>query len=492
MAKESTTGAPSRQLIELSLTRPPVHSFNRQLVRIVIDTVGAMAATLWLLRENELIMCEEIEEAVGAVRSIRVPEADQQRALRNAFEKGEVVVLRDAPAGFDPLGPDPATQRTLVFIPVAGLRGNLGVLRLILAPADEPMLAKQVQLAETLSGYYSLYSAQRILTVQHEERRDIDRLSKAILQLQHYTFSRQLPDVVVNSGVEVARIDRAVLLTTDSEGQLRVRSVSSVAQLDKKGAWARLVCELGEVALQSAQPVQYIEGVTNTDEIEDEELREFVNSYVLMTEAKSLLVYPLKSGEESVGVLLFEGFQAEGGLTLFERVLCTVYASHAASALANHRRFERVPLSSWHAKRIDQEIEGVKRGRPWVGKALKWGLLVLFLAGLVWLAWFLPVSEKVGASCFVAAEAERVITARIPGKIEAVHFEQGVDVHESDLLIEFETDDIRLKLDEETQNSKDLETSIAKLRGEAADERDPEHRSQLAQIRALGYRLLAK
>ena len=39
----------SRQLIELSQSAPPVHSFNRQLLRIVIDSVGAMAATLWLV-----------------------------------------------------------------------------------------------------------------------------------------------------------------------------------------------------------------------------------------------------------------------------------------------------------------------------------------------------------------------------------------------------------------------------------------------------------
>ena len=113
MAKETTTGAASRQLIELSLTRPPVHSFNRQLVRIVVDTVGAEAATLWLLRENELILCEEIEETVGAVRGIRVAQDAQQKALRTAFEQGEVVRLEDAAGGFDPLSTEPEVRRRL-------------------------------------------------------------------------------------------------------------------------------------------------------------------------------------------------------------------------------------------------------------------------------------------------------------------------------------------------------------------------------------------
>jgi len=492
MGKEITTGAASRQLIELSLTRPPVHSFNRQLVRIVIDTVGATAATLWLLRENELVLCEEIEDAVGAVRSIRVPQEAQQRALRTAFEKGEVVILKDAPATFDPLGPPPEAQRNLVFIPVAGLRGNLGVLRLILPPSSEPMLSRQVQLAETLSGYYSLYSAQRILTVQHEERRDIDNLSKAILQLQHYTFSRQLPEVVVNSGVEVARIDRVVLLTTRNGGELSVRAVSSVAEADRKGAWSRLVCELGELVLQLGQPVQYLEGVNKPEDIEDEELRELINSYLLMTQATSVLIYPLSSGEEKVGVLLFENFGRESALTVFERVLCTVYASHAASALSNYRRFMSVPLSRFYAKRVDREAEGARRGRPWVGKALKWAALALLLIGVFWLLVLYPVNEKVGAACFVVPETERIVTAKTPGKIERVLFDLGDDVEESQLLIQFETEQIELELNRERENARALEMQIVQARAAAADEADPKARARLADVAVLEHQLAAK
>jgi len=492
MAKETTTAAVSRQRIELSLTKPPVHSFNRQLVRIVLDTVGALAATLWLLRENELILCEEIEETVGAVKGIRAPQEQQQRALRAAFEKGEVVVLSDTAPGFDPLGPDPETRPSLVFIPVAGLRGSLGVLRLILPPTDQTSLSRQVQLAETLSGYYSLYSAQRILTVQHEERRDIDRLSKAILQLQHYTFSRELPDVVVNSAVEVARIDRTVLLTTDDDAQLKVRAVSSVAQVDKKSAWTRLACELGEVVLQLGQPVQFIHGISKTEDIEDEELREYVNSYVLLTEAKSLLIYPLVSGQDKVGVLLLESFSQESALTVFERVLCTVYATHAASALDNHRRFESVPLSRFYAKRLDREDDTVRRGKPWLGRVVRWTVGVALLVFVVWFAGFHPVPEKVTATCFVMPETERTITAKSPGQIESVLFAMGDDVAEGTVLIKLRTDQLELQLHQEMENAENIRARIVKLRGKTVDERDPESSANLAEVEALTHALAAK
>ncbi len=492
MAKEQTSAAVSRQLIELSLTRPPVHSFNRQLVRIVIDAVDADAATLWLLRDDELILCEEIEDSVGAVKSIRVSPQSQQQALRGAFEKGEVSVLRDRSDGFDPLAPEAETQRALVFIPVVGLRGNLGVLRLVLPPVTEPLLSRQIQLAETLSGYYSLYSAQRILSVQHEERRDIDRLSKAILQLQHYTFSSQLPEVIVNSGVEVARIDRVVLITVNQDQEPRVRAVSSVVENNKRSAWTRLACEFAEVLMQAGKPMQLVEGLTKPEEIEDEELREYTHSYMLMTNARSLLAYPLTVGDEKIGALLFETFSREENLTVFDRVLCTVFASHAASALANHRRFESLPLSRFYAQRLDREVEGVKRGRPWVGKATKWAVGLALAIAVIYLAFFMPVSEKVGAQCYVAPAHERVITAKIPGEIEEVSFAQGMDVQAGDLLIKLRTDQIALKLNEELENAKNLSTRITKLRGEAADALDPEASSRLAEVEALTHSLAAK
>ena len=493
MAKETMTPeVVSRQLIELSLTKPPVHSFNRQLVRIVVDTVGAMGATLWLLRENELILCEEIEQVVGAVRGIQIPEQQQQQALRATFEQGEVVVLPDGLPGSVPSEFGTGDQRSLVFIPVVGLRGNLGVLRLIFPPVSEAVLRRQIQLAETLSGYYSLYSAQRILTVQHEERQDIDRLSKAILELQHYTFSRQLREVVVNSAVEIARLDRVVLVTADKDGELRLGAVSSVSEPNKKGAWARLVCELGEIVLQTGKPLHFLAGMTSLEDIEDEELRRQVNSYVAMTGSKSLLVFPLTSGDVKVGVLFFENY-AEQTLTNFERVLCTVFAAHAASALANRRLFEHIPFSGFYAKKIESGDELVRRGRSRARKAAKWAVGLLIGAAVVWFVGFMPVDEKIGAKCFVQPEEQRTVTARIAGEIEQVHFDQGDSVEQGDLLVKLRTDELELELSKELANAKNIEARIVKLRGEEDNERDLERRgSLLAEMRVLGHSARAK
>jgi len=490
--KKAIPAAAARQLIDLSVTQPPVHSFNRQFARIVVDTLGADAVTLWLVRDNELILVEQIEERVGAVRDIGVSEQEQEQALRNAFEKGEMSLLRD---GVDGRGTLPATladQETLVFIPMMGLQGNVGVMRIVLAAAPEELFARLIQLAESLSGYYSLYYAQRVLSTQHEERQDIDRLSKTILQLQHYSFSSQLPEVTVNSAMEIAPLDRTVLLLPDRSGQLRVKAVSSVSTPDHKGAWARLAGELGEIILRDGEPLHFFPDVTPAEQIEDEELRRRLNSYVAMTNVTSLLIYPLKAGDRETGVLILEKLGPQR-LTNFERVLCTVYAGHAASALANHRLFLSLPLSGLLARKIDKETEKTKRGPGKTARLLKWSAGAAALAAVVWLVGFYPVPEKIGASCFVQPEEVRLVTPPISGEIEEVGFDQGDHVNEGDLLLKLRTDEIELQLSKELENAANIKAQITKRSGEVEQERGTSEGSRLlADVGILQHSLAAK
>ncbi len=484
--------AVSRQLIELSLARPPTYSFNRQLLRIVVEAVGALGATLWLLQKSELVRCEDVEDAVETIKSIRLPEGRQQECLRTSFDQGCAVVVDDAGQGFDPFRPPSSQLRTLAFVPVAGLSGPVGVIRLVMPPLEPAALSRAVQLAEALAGYYSLYGAQRILTIQQKEREDIDRLSKAILQLQHFTFSHQLPEVIVNSAVEIARVDRVVLLT-GSEEELQVAAVSSVSESNRKGAWSRAVCELGEVLLHGERPLHFFPGRSELEEIEDEELRQQVNSYCLMTEARSLLLYPLSAGGEKAGVLMLEGF-GEQPVSSFERALGTVYAAHAGSALANHRLFERVPMSGMFARRLDREAQGIARRPSRVGRWVKWALIVAVVAAGGWFVAVRPVAEKVRADCLVAPAETRIVTARVAGEVEEVNFRQGQRVAAGHLLVKMRTDEIDLQLARELENAKNIQARIVKLRGEAEKARQPEDQagSLLAEIRAMEHTLAAK
>ena len=484
--------AVAKRLVELSVSQPAVHSFNRQFVRIVVDTTGADAVTLWLVRENELILCEQIEERVGAVQQIQSAEDRQQAALREAFEEGEVQVLESGSQGFDPFQPGGGAKENLVFVPVAGLQGNVGVMRLVFRDVSEEVFPRLIQLAELLSGYYSLYTAQRILNAQHKERQDIDKLSKTIVQLQHYSLSSQLPEVVVNSAMEIANLDRAVLLTPTSGTELEVKAVSSVANPDRKGAWSRLACDLGRLVLRRGEPVHFFPGVTDLEQIEDEELRDRLNSYVPMTDVTALLVYPLQSAGHDVGVLILENFEDQQ-LGAFERVLCTVYATHAGSALANHQLFTSLPLSSLLAKKVDKETAQIKRGPGKLSKLLKVAVVLGVLGAIVWLVGFYPVPERIDARCFVQPSKTRLVTAPRAGEIDKVNFEQGAYVQQDDLLLRLRTDEVQTRLNEELENLEALNVQLKKLRGEAEEtENTAERSSKLARASILRHSLEAK
>jgi hypothetical protein len=211
-----------------------------------------------------------------------------------------------------------------------------------------------------------------------------------------------------------------------------------------------------------------------------------------MTGSKSLLIFPLTAGEDKVGVLFFESY-AEQPLTNFERVLCTVFAAHAASALANRRLFEQVPFSRFYTKKIESGDEVVRRGRSRVRKAAKWGAVLLAAAAGVWFLGFFPVADKVGAKCFVEPEETRVVTAKIAGEIEQVGFELGDHVNQDVVVVRLRTDELQLNLNKELENAKSIEARMVKLRGDAENEQDPERRgSLLAEMRILEHSAKAK
>ncbi len=489
MGTDSTTKSVCRNLVELSAARPPVHSFNRQFVRLLLDATGALAATLWLVEGEELRRSEEIEQSVGAIQSIQLSEQQQQQALRSAYEGGQAVVLENRPEGFDPLLAEETASRRVVFVPIVGPRGSFGVIRLIFRDLPEGILTPSVQLAEVISGYYTLYAAQRALEVQHRERQDIDRLSKAILQLQHFTFSRSLPEVVVNSALEVTpQLDRAALLTADKTGELSVAAVSSVSEPGKKTAWAKLLRELGDVVLQCGETVQFIAGVTDPANIDDPELREYVNSYVVMTEASSLLIFPLRFDELKVGVIVFEAFNKQP-LSAFEMVLCTVFAAHVGSALANHQEYRRIPFSRLFARGLDEAAGKRRRGRFGLSTATRIILIGVLAAAVIWFVGLRDVPQTVGADCFVASLASRVVTARVGGEIESVHFRHGERVQESQVLIRQNPDRLELEIERSRRTIEAIQMRIDRLRAEAARDIVPEEggTSLLAGVKELEH-----
>ena len=483
----------SRQLIELAAASPPLHSFNRQFVRLLLDGTQALAVTLWLVSRDELTLSEEIEESVGAIAGIKLPSKEQERDLRRAYEHGETVVRENRPAAFDPLVAEQEARRVLAFVPLAGAGGSFGVARLVFPPLSDGELRDKARLAESVCGYYAFYDAVRVIQVRHRERQDIDRLSKAVLQLQHYSFSRSLPEVAVNSAMELTpRLERVSFLTADKTGSLQIAAVSSVSSPDRKGPWAKLLCEMAQVILQRGEPLEYVLEQSAASEIEEPELREYVNSYGVMTGVKSLLAYPLRFGERKLGAMVFESFQ-EAPLSGFEKMLCAVFAAHAGSALGNNADFRRVPLSRLLSRGLDEGRRKTRRGRQGLRTGWKVALALLAAGAAVWFVGFHKVPEKVGAACFVAPYVSRVVTAKVAGEIAGVDFEHGEIVKESQVLIRQRADLTELSLSRALENLQGIKANMQRLRGEANTPRaDRPQGNVLAQIVVLEHAFAAE
>lgn len=474
----------SKDLIEFGRSAPPLQAYNRQILQMLPQVVGARAATLWIVRDGQLLMADQVEKTPGAASSLKTPEDKQQAVIKRAYERQESISIGSGMAG--------ENAENLIFVPVSDIQGVLGVVRLVFGDVESDKLSRLTQLAELICGYYSLYSANRVLSAKQQEREELDKLSKAILQLQHYTFSNHLPEVVVNSAVEIAPLDRAVLLTNNGKSEYGIVGVSSTIETTKDSAWSRLTGELAAVVSEMNEPLIFSKSDQKMEEIDNDQLREKVNSYLLMTDTSTLMVFPLVSGGEHIGVLILERFK-DTKLTEIERVVCTIYAAHSASAVGNHRIFNSVPLHSFYAKKLEKEEEEVSRRPLRIWKAVKTAIFLAIIAALVYLGGFYPVTEKIGADCFVVPYNTRILTSNISGEIENVHFEQGSFVTEGTPLLQLRTEDIRLQLGRERENAKNIHAEMAMLRGRAEDETNPQQRGRmLAEIQALTHSYNAK
>jgi multidrug efflux pump subunit AcrA (membrane-fusion protein) len=489
---KTPSASTGEQLLALIKSLPAEDDFQRSFLQILSEALESPAITMWKITDEGLEVAEHVEQKGRQGVRINLPEQDQQEALRKAVQEGKGVHLSEGGAGFDPIsGVSGGGRGHVLFQPLMDRENIAGVLRVLLPPQPQKHVRQKVKFCEVLAGYFSFYRAYAELSRREGDQAEIDHLSRSLLQLQHYTFSANLPEVVVNSAVEIASLDRAVLLVWE-KSSLKVESVSSAVMPNKKAAWNKLCCELGELVLEREEPLEFFPDEESVDQIPDAELREKVNSYVLMTDVKSLLCFPLRSHSDRVGVLICEKM-TEPPLSDVERKNCTIYATHVASVVENHRIFMDLPLSGIYAKRLSEKGETTKRGPLPIGKITKWMITLFVLAAILWLVCIHSVPEKVKARCFVEPFRARIVTSRIAGEVKNVYFDLGEFVQEGTPLIELRSEDIKLALNKEKENAKNIQAEIIKLRGEAEAETDIGKRGQsLAQLAIKQHALEAK
>lgn len=470
-------------------------SFQRDFLSTVVTMLHADAADVWYMQTEGFSRAQVVERTQGVLRRTGLNSEQEYDNLGECLQKGAPVRITHGgkEEAFDPLQPPGSKRETqVVYIPVRRDNERQDVVRVIWTALTEAQCSSMLPLAELACGYYHLYWLQQQLGNREMENERFDRLSRAICQVYHYTFSTSMADVAVNSALETLPLDRVVLLEADKKGKLSIASASSTVNPSNKSAWTRALCEMGETVLATGIPLEIVPEEFSLQDIEERELSDKASSYHLISSASTLLVHPLLFGSEKPGVMVMEVF-AEEPLADYDRKACHVYSTHVASALGNHRLFQRVPFHSFYARKLEKEIERTSRRPMRTGRIAKFALIAAVLLCAGWFVGVYQVPEKVGAKCVVVPSVSRTLTAPLAGQVETVNFKQGQVVKKGAVVIKLRTDKIQLELSKEKENYSKITAQIAKLRGQVQDATKPERRNELlAELRIQNHKLEAK
>lgn len=445
------------------LTTQPLESqdFYRRLLSLLIQTTQCQGVTLWLLQGDELILADHLEARQGVLRELNVPEDQQAEALKKAFGEGAPQLFVTGEAS------DPPEQRhTVLFMRIGGIRQPLGVLRIIAQALNEEGARTLLSVAQCFMGYGVLKEALQHSQRQEFERGILEKLGRSSVALHSSTLTTRFATTAVNTATEVINVDRVSLLLPIKKGRMKLEAVSAVDYPDAKSAWNRALTEMSEEAITLDQPLRYVEGQTDPNDLPTH-IRDKLAAYVQVSECKVILLLPLRSRTGPVGLLVLETWD-ESALNEFETAAATVYASHVAIALDNSVYFSRLPFSGHYARKRDKQLAKAKPPRRLLRHA-KWFLMGVMLIALIAYFGFVTVDETVSCQCQVQASDWAVVVPKVSGEIRRVNIREKSQVRKGEILFEFDTDKLMLNKRKLEYEIEQIARDIRRLQGEAVE-----------------------
>jgi len=194
--------------------------------------------------------------------------------------------------------------------------------------------------------------------------------------------------------------------------QVRVRAVNHIEKITRQ---MRVIVDM-ELAMEEALD-QNVE-IVYPEPADPGYITRFTRQYAQQYQAQSLLLIPLRKGDDAVGVLLLER-ETNTPFTLAEATTLRLTCELATARLLD--LFER---QRWFGARLATQT---KKSLAWfVGPKQTW-LKVSALAVIVGLigSYTIHGPRKAEGTCIIQAVNKRVYCAPFEGKIEAVYVEPG-------------------------------------------------------------------
>jgi multidrug efflux pump subunit AcrA (membrane-fusion protein) len=341
------------------------------------------------------------------------------------------------------------TDQLLLIAPLVVGGSHRGVVELLLAPTS----AEQAR-AEALRAILGAGAAFAEFYGRHQDRLQtklacVEELESFTQAVHERLSSRHVSYVIANDGKRLVKCDRVSVLLRRGRSYC-LAAVSGLEVVETRSQAAKLLCRLVSQASDTGEGLDYPGDLSSLAL----PVRRALEEYVDETHVRSLSIVPLSAkppvspGKEDathppeptlLGAVVVEHF-ADAAEAKGQAERARFLAEHAASALANALRHERIPLLPlWRAwDRTALQFAPGTRKRTWA-------ILAAVAAALATLV-FLPADFTIHADGVLKPAEQRSAFAPWDGTVKKLLVRHGDKVAAGQPLLELENVDLQVAL----------------------------------------------
>jgi multidrug resistance efflux pump len=322
---------------------------------------------------------------------------------------------------------------TLICVPFVIDSESRGCLFLFRAqPIAENFTADDIYHSQNLLTHVSVYLLKHRLNSTEAATKRLDNVVKLSEEFLTTLDVEKVCIAAVNLTTSLAPYDRCSI-SLGRRGALRVVAITKQDLVEAKSLMARKIRAITERLLAKGEPTMMT--TETVGQIEDEKSRKEMSDYFELTGMKCVYAVPLKAGDKTIGLMLFEAYSP----TAFdERSVHNMnyVASHTTRALQRASQYSNLPMiRGWEAiGRMRQKIKAMPRHKFYIIT----GLLLSALLAMI----FVPWNYHVSGDCMVELKEGHTIYAPFKAKIKEVRVSEGQKVSKDQVLIVLDHDDL--------------------------------------------------
>ncbi len=281
-----------------------------------------------------------------------------------------------------------------------------------------------------------------------------DQLQQMTLFLAELTSATDLEALAVtvaNRAREIVGCDRAALLFVESDGALRIGSISNVPAPDPRSAIGRTILQLGDSARSGGLPAIFRKASEKTEEKGD------LSDYFYHSHMEEVMVLGIQPpGRPLCGLLLLES-KRSGHFAAARQQSATAIAAQAGGMISTTLSAEQIPfrkqllrLAAWRQLPPEEKKRKLRR-RLWIPAAIILGITLL------------PLKFEISGDARIMPRHRALAVAEVEGRILRVTASDGVPVKQGDVLIEIDDAEQRKQLDIAVQEEARLQAEADRL-----------------------------